>query len=145
MARIFSIAIFFVSESKSGKSSSNKPSKFPGPLLCEYFGWVQGSKEPATYIHLSGKNLDRAILKMHGRLPPEEEDGTLKCPKCNEINEEINRFCKNCGLPFDLKDVMDLEDERGKYDLVMSKIMEKLVQNSEVKKEIVEVLEGIKT
>jgi integrase len=112
------------------------------PLQCEYFGWVQGSKAPATYIHLSGKDLDRALLKMYGKLPEEEENNIIKCPRCNEINQEINRFCSNCGLPFDLKGLADIEDERGKYDDMMSKIMVRLTQNPQVKKEIMEALKN---
>lgn len=29
-----------------------------------YFGWTQGSNMPSTYVHLSGKDLDGAILKI---------------------------------------------------------------------------------
>ncbi len=32
----------------------------------EYFGWTQDSKMAAQYVHLSGKQVDDAILKMHG-------------------------------------------------------------------------------
>jgi hypothetical protein len=32
-----------------------------------YFGWTQGSNMPSTYVHLSGKDLDGAILKMNGQ------------------------------------------------------------------------------
>ncbi|MCO8242991.1 tyrosine-type recombinase/integrase [Haladaptatus sp. AB643] len=28
--------------------------------LCEWFGWVQGSKIPARYVHLSGRDIDNA-------------------------------------------------------------------------------------
>ncbi len=30
-----------------------------------YFGWTQGSDMPSTYIHMTGKDLDGAILKMN--------------------------------------------------------------------------------
>jgi integrase len=117
-------------------------SELTSPLQCEYFGWIQGSKAPATYIHLSGKDLDRALLKMYGKLPPEQDD-VIKCPRCSEINQEVSRFCKNCGLPFGIKDYVNLEDERRKYDDKMSKVMERLLQNPQVKKEIAEVLRNI--
>lgn len=32
----------------------------------EYFGWVQGSKMPSTYVHLSGRDIDKAILRLNG-------------------------------------------------------------------------------
>ena len=41
--------------------------------MCQYFDWVQGSKMPATCVHLSGRDLDDAILKIHGKISKEEE------------------------------------------------------------------------
>jgi len=32
--------------------------------LCEWFGWVQGSKVPARYVHLSGRDIDNAYLAL---------------------------------------------------------------------------------
>lgn len=118
-------------------------SELTSPIQCEMFGWVQGSDAPATYIHLNGKDLDKALLKINGKLPP-EEDNNVKCPRCNDVNHEISRFCKNCGLPFEIKDYVNLEDERKKYDDKMSKVMEVLLQNPEIKKEIAETLRDIK-
>lgn len=31
-----------------------------------YFGWVQGSDMPAVYVHLSGRDVDDAVLKANG-------------------------------------------------------------------------------
>ena len=32
----------------------------------EHFGWVQGSEMAATYVHLSGRDVDNALLKLQG-------------------------------------------------------------------------------
>lgn len=32
--------------------------------LCAWFGWVQGSKVPARYVHLSGRDIDAAYLAL---------------------------------------------------------------------------------
>jgi hypothetical protein len=32
--------------------------------LCGWFGWVQGSKVPARYVHLSGRDIDTAYLAL---------------------------------------------------------------------------------
>ena len=37
----------------------------------QYFGWVQGSGMPAVYVHLSGRDVDDAILKANGFTKPE--------------------------------------------------------------------------
>jgi integrase len=31
-----------------------------------YFGWIQGSEMPSVYVHLSGRDIDDAILKANG-------------------------------------------------------------------------------
>ncbi|MDD5163510.1 MAG: tyrosine-type recombinase/integrase [Candidatus ainarchaeum sp.] len=41
--------------------------------LKEYFGWVQESKMAAQYVHLSGKQVDDAILRMHGLKEPDKK------------------------------------------------------------------------
>jgi len=70
--------------------------------MCEFFGWVQGSDMPRIYIHLSGRDVDDAILKIYG-LKKEEDArpklGAMKCPRCSMLNEVDARFCSRCGLP----------------------------------------------
>ncbi|ETA68863.1 site-specific recombinase XerD [Methanolobus tindarius DSM 2278] len=34
--------------------------------MCQYFGWTLGSDMPATYVHLSGRDVDDAVLKANG-------------------------------------------------------------------------------
>jgi len=41
--------------------------------LCQFMGWVQGSKQAATYVHLSQRDTDEAILEMYGLLDKEEK------------------------------------------------------------------------
>ena len=70
--------------------------------MCEFFGWVQGSDMPRIYIHLSGRDVDEAILRMYGLLRKEDTKpkmGAKFCPRCNAVNEEEARFCMRCGLP----------------------------------------------
>ena len=32
----------------------------------QYFGWVQGSKIASVYVHLSGRDVDKALLRLNG-------------------------------------------------------------------------------
>ena len=32
----------------------------------EYLGWVQSPKMTSIYVHLSGRDVDKALLKLHG-------------------------------------------------------------------------------
>jgi len=70
--------------------------------LCQYFGWVQGSKLPSTYVHLSGRDIDITYDRIHGLAGKDEETPKLspgRCPRCGEIVEARGKFCPRCGLP----------------------------------------------
>ncbi len=49
----------------------------------EYFGWVQSSDMASVYVHLSGRDVDNAILKLHGLATVEKkETESLKVRNC---------------------------------------------------------------
>ncbi|MEM0195771.1 MAG: tyrosine-type recombinase/integrase, partial [Thermoplasmatales archaeon] len=68
-------------------------------------GWVHGSKMSQTYVHLSMRDQDRAILKAYGIELKEERnietEQPIKCPRCGEPNDKVNRFCWKCGMILD--------------------------------------------
>jgi site-specific recombinase XerD len=87
---------------------------FTEAQLCEYMGWVQGSQEASTYVHLSGRDMDNAILKMHGLIEeekPEEKFQIIKCPRCGIKNDPGARFCSGCSLGLDLKNLVNIEKD----------------------------------
>ncbi len=68
------------------------------------FGWSGGSKMPATYVHLSGGDIDRKILEKRGIIirgeeyPEPSQPLRLKiCPNCKEKNSPNANFCMVCG------------------------------------------------
>jgi hypothetical protein len=67
------------------------------------FGWSGGSRMPATYVHLSGGDIDRKILEKHGIIIHGEEckkEQPLRlkiCPNCKEKNSPNANFCMVCG------------------------------------------------
>lgn len=72
----------------------------------EYLGWVQSSKMAAVYVHLSGRDVDSALLKLHGLEPNEVGQANngfqLKsCSRCREKNSPTTKFCAKCGLVID--------------------------------------------
>lgn len=78
-----------------------------------FFGWTMASKMAATYVHLSGRDVDSAILKLHGiqdENAKEEKDemAPKTCPRCELSNEATNQFCSRCGLPLDEKSATDI-------------------------------------
>jgi len=82
--------------------------------LCHYMGWVQGSREASTYVHLSGRDLDDAILKLHGLKQEEEKEEEKfkprRCPRCYQMNDPASKFCAYCGLPLDEKVIAETLD-----------------------------------
>lgn len=94
----------------------------------EHFGWVQGSDMAATYVHLSGRDVDNAFLKMHGLAPIEnaqEEKMRLRtCQRCKENNSPAFKFCVKCGMPLDESFISKAEKTRQISDNVMNALIE---------------------
>src|SRR2546430_4229863 len=90
--------------------------KVPESVLDSQMGWVPGSGMAKIYVHLSGKNVDAAILKANGidikDEDKEEAERTKICPRCQVSNASVMKFCRRCGLPLDLEIAIALEDER---------------------------------
>lgn len=69
--------------------------------LNHHFGWVQGSRMTATYVHMSGREVDSALLRLAG-VEEREKKGeskllnARKCPGCDHINPFTARFCEKC-------------------------------------------------
>src|SRR5919106_2455608 len=71
--------------------------------MCTFFGWVQGTQVVRRYIHLSGKDVDNALLAINdlGKEQP-KEDHFLKptrCTRCSESLSPTMNFCSRCSLP----------------------------------------------
>lgn len=92
----------------------------------QVFGWKQGSEMPSIYVHLSGRDLDEAILGVYGLKKREESEPKLKpkiCPRCNTPNQFNARFCIKCGLALDIKVALEVEEARRTTDSVMNMLM----------------------
>jgi len=81
-------------------------------------GWVHGSKQTRTYVHLSLRDQDNAILKAYGIKVPEDntikEDRPKECPRCHTLNPSDAQYCRNCWMPFDIKVALDMEEKKKK-------------------------------
>ncbi len=95
-------------------------------LMCEYFGWVQGSDSPRTYVHLSGRDIDRAISRIYGLEEEEQKDAEVKpkkCPRCGYINASTDIYCGRCGLILDESVRLKMEMEEQEYVKELLKII----------------------
>lgn len=101
----------------------------------EHLGWVPGSDMPSTYVHLSGRDVDGALLKAHGIEVDKEVKMHVgltltKCYSCGRSVNSDSQFCPSCGMVLDPKAAVMLEEERTKAD----HIMDMLMQDEEVRK-----------
>jgi len=82
----------------------------------QYFGWTQGSRMPAVYVHLSGRETDQAIFEMNGiKTEKEIKESELKpkkCFKCDTINSAESKYCLKCAGILDMKTAIELEERR---------------------------------
>lgn len=79
----------------------------------EYFGWTQGSDQPQTYIHLSGRDIDREIMQMYGIEDEKQEDEVKECNRCMRKYKGRENFCPKCGAPFTFENAKEAEKIRN--------------------------------
>ncbi|MDO8725378.1 MAG: site-specific integrase [Candidatus Methanoperedens sp.] len=86
----------------------------------QYLGWVQGSSMAAIYVHLSGRDVDDALLKMHGIVTDEKKDVQMspkKCPRCSVMNSPTTKFCSKCGLALNIKAALEIEEKSSEITM----------------------------
>ena len=97
--------------------------------LKQHFGWNQSSKMASIYVHLSGRDVDGALLRLQGLRPQEKmEESKLKvviCSRCGNKNSPSSKFCNRCGSPLSIKAALELDDVRKKADSLMSELVKK--------------------
>ena len=67
--------------------------------LKQYLGWVQSSKMTAVYVHLSGRDVNDALLKLNRLKGKQLRDFILKvkiCSKCGTKNSPDEKICIKC-------------------------------------------------
>ncbi|MFX0204061.1 MAG: tyrosine-type recombinase/integrase [Candidatus Hodarchaeota archaeon] len=96
----------------------------------EVFGWVQASDMAAIYVHLSGRDVDNALLRVYGIDKDEtRKESTLKpqvCERCHGQNSYSNTFCSKCGYALDESTKLGIiknEMEREKADNVLDELI----------------------
>jgi len=81
----------------------------------QYFGWQQGSDMPSTYVHMSGREVDDAILAMNGmQVESKKEQQKMQprvCPRCDTINAFDAKHCNKCGGILDVQYAIELQEK----------------------------------
>jgi len=97
---------------------------------------------PRIYVHLSGRDVDKRLLEIHGLKGKEEEPLKITvriCPRCKVKNSPISKFCNKCGSLLNIKDALEI-DKRVR---IAEEVMEMLLKNHEVKLFLIEKLKEL--
>ena len=81
-------------------------SKLTESQLKELMGWTMGSSMASIYVHLSGRDVDNALLELQGLKTQATNESKLKlkiCPRCDERNSPDAKYCKRCALTLDVE------------------------------------------
>ena len=106
----------------------------------QYLGWVPGSGMPAVYVHLSGRDVDDAILELRGMKPkqeakPENTMAPKPCVRCGMSNKATGKFCSRCGAVLDVSTAVAVQDRVRDLDEKFSQLLrDKKVQEFLVKR-----------
>lgn len=97
--------------------ATNYANKLTEQQLKGLFGWTGDSKMVSTYVHMSGRDIDDAVMQAYGKKPKEVTAPKLVekiCPRCREPNGIDFVHCSRCGSALDIATVMkekELEDK----------------------------------
>ncbi len=112
----------------------------------EFFGWVQDSDMASVYVHLSGRDVDRAILKLYGMEVEDERKSDVlkpkKCIRCGETNPATNKLCRRCFFPLD-QGAESLLEKEVKMEIV-DQIMETLWNDREFREFFMKKIREVK-
>jgi site-specific recombinase XerD len=93
-----------------------------------YLGWVQGSQMASVYIHLSSKDVDRSLLRIHGLITEDEDRErkftAIKCPRCTHANNPGTKLCEKCGLPLTFEAVKEIDAKLVFKRALLEKVMQ---------------------
>jgi len=103
--------------------------------LREFFGWTKRSEMASIYVHLSGRDVDKAILEHYGRTPEEPKTATSDltprtCPRCSFENSATARFCARCSCALDPKVATELLETAKRGDELTARVIEEFIRKA---------------
>ena len=95
--------------------------------LKAFFGWSGDSRMASTYVHLSGRDIDNAILQANGQKPvdnmTEPKLKTKVCSKCRFDNTLDSTYCNRCGAPLDISTAMNAQEAEDRLKSMSAEMM----------------------
>lgn len=100
--------------------------------MSAHLGWVPSTKMAATYIHLSGADVDNALLSAYGIKTQDEQSMKPKCPRCFRVNDATLKFCGACGMPLNLRAAVEMENKNEQFKQKIEDVID-LLESYEVR------------
>ncbi len=98
--------------------ASNYANKLTEQQLKAFFGWTGDSHMASTYVHLSGRDIDNAVLQANGMKPLEataQPKLTVRtCGRCQFANTLDSKYCNRCGTPLDIEQAIKVQEAETK-------------------------------
>jgi len=93
---------------------TNLAKVFTEARLEQFAGWVHGSGMSRRYVHFSARDLEDAVLELHGLKDPGEAGDIPKlinCPRCGRENPPGSVRCGFCGFILDKETALRMEEK----------------------------------
>lgn len=108
---------------------------FTEQQMKRYLGWTPDSDMASVYVHLSGRDIDDAILKKNG-IKIEDRDTSLQhneCPKCHFLSEGNLQYCGVCGTPLtaDAITKSEMKKQEGTTNMLKGEIQQFIMREIE--------------
>ncbi|MCL2173610.1 MAG: site-specific integrase [Candidatus Bathyarchaeota archaeon] len=117
---------------------------FTEARLEQFAGWTYGSKMTSRYVHFSARDLEDAILELHGLKTTTKNTGIITqtdCPRCGNKNPTGKIRCTTCGMIIDKETALKVEETKRQKDKAEEKIRGK--ETTEFKERILKLEEAL--
>lgn len=100
---------------RHGKLTDLAKNGFNEMELRIFAGWEKSSAMPATYLHLSGADIEKKILQKNGFVQDDTKENQkvmkpIECPRCYTKNPVGAKYCYKCSMIIDQKTAISEEN-----------------------------------
>lgn len=114
-------------------------------VMCKLFGWVPGSKQVQTYVHLGAKQVEDAFKISNGLAQPIKQETKIIICVCGTSNEPQAKYCYKCGKALSIGTfVEDQEKVKIETDKTIQLLME-IMKDPELLKKFEEFKKTMRT
>ncbi|MEM2913837.1 MAG: hypothetical protein QXH91_00340 [Candidatus Bathyarchaeia archaeon] len=81
------------------------------------------------YVHFSARDLEEAVLELHGLKQPDKRNTLLRlveCPRCRRKNQPDSVRCSYCVLILDMETAIKMDEEGRNKDFEIIERLERL-------------------